>query len=170
MPELKPFVRHAIRSDAPLIHKLIMALARYEKAEDAVTATVEDIEHSLFDKGATAHALICEANAQAIGFAVYFFNYSTWVGKNGLFLEDLFIHPDARHSGAGTALFEALAHIAIANDCGRFEWNVLDWNTPAIKFYESLGAKALPEWTGYRLERAQIEALAEQATHGANEA
>ncbi|MEW9799225.1 GNAT family N-acetyltransferase [Alteromonas sp. CYL-A6] len=145
-------IRQAQRDDVARILAFVIELARYEKAEDEVVATEADIAKTLFDEGATAHCLICEKAGTAIGFAVFFYNYSTWQGKNGLYLEDLYITPDYRGQGAGKALLQHLAKHAVENDCGRFEWSVLDWNTPAIAFYESLGAKPKSEWVGYRLD------------------
>ena len=145
-------IRNAIVEDAGLILKFVTNLAIYEKAEHEVKATVEDIKSCLFDSETTTQALICHAGDEAIGFAVYFLNFSTWLGKNGLFLEDLYVSPEHRGSGAGKALLKHLAGLAVDKDCGRFEWNVLDWNEPAIQFYESIGAKAQNEWIGYRLE------------------
>ena len=107
------------------------------------------------------HLVICENDGEPIGFAVYFFNFSTWLGKLGLFLEDLYVTPECRGIGAGKALLKHLAGIAVAKDCGRFEWNVLDWNEPSIRFYESLGAEPLSEWIGYRLTGPALHALAE---------
>ena len=109
------------------------------------------IRDSLFAEGSTAHGLICDNDGQPIGYAVYFFNYSTWLGKHGLYLEDLYVSPEARGLGAGKALLRHLAQLAVARDCGRFEWSVLYWNTPAIDFYESFGARPQSEWTTYRL-------------------
>lgn len=109
------------------------------------------IRDSLFAERATAHGLICEHQGRPIGYAVYFFNYSTWLGKHGLYLEDLYVSPEARGLGAGKALLRHLAQLAVARDCGRFEWSVLDWNTPAIDFYQSFGARPQSEWTTYRL-------------------
>jgi GNAT superfamily N-acetyltransferase len=104
--------------------------------------------------------LICEQGEEAVGFAVYFFNYSTWLGQHGLFLEDLYVSPQHRGSGAGKALLRHLAQLAVANDCGRFEWNVLDWNQSAIDFYESFGARPQSEWIGYRLTGEALTAFA----------
>lgn len=150
MPEL--LVRNAVIEDASLILEFIRELARYEKAEKEVIATVEDIENNLFNSSTTTKALICHSDQTPIGIAIYFLNFSTWLGKNGLYLEDLFVSPSHRGSGAGKKLLKHLAEIAVENDYGRFEWSVLDWNEPAIKFYESIGAKAQSEWVGYRLE------------------
>jgi GNAT superfamily N-acetyltransferase len=119
------------------------------------------IEESLFSASSTAHALICENGGRPVGFAVYFFNYSTWLGRNGLYLEDLYVTPEARGCGAGKALLKHLARIAVDRGCGRFEWSVLDWNEPAIKFYESLGARPQSEWVGYRLTGRALLDLAE---------
>ena len=154
-------IRPASAEDSTLILRLIMDLAIYEKAGDAVIATVSDIEQTLFGEGSTTRALICELNGQAVGFAVYFFNYSTWLGKRGLYLEDLFVSPEHRGLGAGKALLVQLAKIAVSNQCGRLEWSVLDWNEPAIKFYQSLGAEPQNEWVPYRLTGQALTELAE---------
>lgn len=119
-------IRSATPDDAPLLHELVTALAVYEREPDAVKASPEDLRASLFGDGATAHALICEQDGQALGFAVYFFNYSTWLGRNGLYLEDLFVRPQARGQGAGLALLRHLARLAVQRGCGRFEWSVLE--------------------------------------------
>jgi len=144
-------IRNASIEDADLILDFVKALAVYEKAEFEVTASAEDIKQSLFDPGSTAHALICNIKQKPVGFAVYFYNYSTWLGHPGIYLEDLFISPKHRGSGAGKALLKHLAQIAVSKNCPRFEWSVLDWNTPAIKFYKKLGAKPQDEWIKYRL-------------------
>jgi GNAT superfamily N-acetyltransferase len=144
-------IRPATRDDAALILRFITDLAIYEKAEHEVKTDVAGIESSLFAENSTAHALICEHDGQPIGYAVYFFNYSTWLGKHGLYLEDLYISPQSRGVGAGKALLQHLANIAVDKGCGRFEWSVLDWNTSAIEFYESFGARPQDEWTTYRL-------------------
>ena len=103
---------------------------------------------------------MCEINGQPVGFAVYFLNFSTWLGRDGMFLEDLYVSPEQRGKGFGLALLKHLARIAVQSGCGRFEWNVLDWNEPAIRFYEALGAKAQSEWVGYRLEGQALADLA----------
>ena len=154
-------IREANRADSSLILKFVKELAKYEEAEHEVLATVSSIESSIFGENSSTKALICESNHQPIGFAVYFFNYSTWQGKNGLYLEDLYVSHSERGSGAGKLLLKYLAKLAVENDCGRFEWSVLDWNTPAIKFYESLGAKPKSEWLGYQLTGASLLTLAE---------
>lgn len=144
-------IRPATPDDAELILRFITDLAICEKAEHEVKTDAAGIRDSLFAEGSTAHGLICENDGQPIGYAVYFFNYSTWLGKHGLYLEDLYVSPEARGLGAGKALLRHLAQLAVARGCGRFEWSVLDWNTPAIDFYESFGARPQSEWTTYRL-------------------
>ena len=144
-------IRPATPDDAELILRFITDLAIYEKAEHEVKTDAAGIRDSLFAEGSTAHGLICENDGQPIGYAVYFFNYSTWLGKHGLYLEALYVSPEARGLGAGKALLRHLAQLAVARGCGRFEWSVLDWNTPAIDFYESFGARPQSEWTTYRL-------------------
>ncbi|KGU56770.1 GNAT family acetyltransferase [Xanthomonas phaseoli pv. phaseoli] len=155
-----PQIRSATPADVPLLHELITALAVYEREPDAVKASLEDVRASLFDDGATAHALICEQDGRALGFAVYFFNYSTWLGRNGLYLEDLFVRPEARGKGAGLALLRHLAQLAVQRGCGRFEWSVLDWNQPAIDFYKAVGARPMDGWTVYRLDGERLAAFA----------
>ncbi len=150
MPEI--LVRKASIEDSGLILGFIKELARYEKAEDEVIATVEDIENNLFNRSSTTEAVICTSDQLAIGLAIYFLNFSTWLGKNGLYLEDLYVSPDHRSAGIGKKLLKHLAVLAVENNYRRFEWSVLDWNEPAIKFYESIGAKAQCEWISYRLE------------------
>ncbi|KGE53444.1 GNAT family acetyltransferase [Xanthomonas axonopodis] len=155
-----PQIRSATPEDVPLLHELITALAVYEREPDAVKASLEELRASLFGEGATAHALICEQDGQALGFAVYFFNYSTWLGRNGLYLEDLFVRPEARGNGAGLALLRHLAQLAVQRGCGRFEWSVLDWNQPAIDFYKAVGARPMDGWTVYRLDGERLAAFA----------
>ncbi len=145
-------IREATIEDAALILGFIQELAKYERAEDEVVATIEDLQDNLFSRDPTTRALICTQENEAIGFAVYFLNFSTWLGKNGLYLEDLYITPGHRGTGAGKKLLRYLAKIAVEKNCGRFEWSVLDWNEPAIKFYQSIGAKPQDEWVGYRLD------------------
>lgn len=153
-------IRPAVREDAALILRFITDLAIYEKAEHEVKTDVAGIEASLFAEGSTTHGLICERDGAPIGYAVYFFSYSTWLGKHGLYLEDLYVDPAHRGCGAGKALLQHLARITVARGCGRFEWSVLDWNQPAIDFYESFGARPQDEWTTYRLTGDALEAFA----------
>lgn len=144
-------IRPARVGDVPLILGFIKELAAYEKAEREVTATEAHIRQSLFGEEARARALVCSIDGVEAGFAVYFFNYSTWQGRQGLYLEDLYVSPARRGLGVGKAMLQHLARIAVANDCGRFEWSVLDWNEPAIRFYRSIGAVPMDEWVRYRL-------------------
>jgi GNAT superfamily N-acetyltransferase len=154
-------IRPAVRTDAAQILAFIIELADYERARHEVIASVADIERSLFDEGSTVHSLICERDGQAIGFAVYFYSYSTWLGRNGIYLEDLYVTPEQRGDGAGRTLLRHIAREAVANGCGRLEWSVLDWNEPAIGFYQSLGAEALDEWVKYRLDGEKLLAFAQ---------
>lgn len=157
-----PFeIREARPSDAPQILAFITELAEYERARHEVIASVVDIERSLFSEGATAHGLICLREGQPVGFAVFFFSYSTWLGRNGLYLEDLYVTPEQRGTGAGKKLLRHLARIACANDCGRLEWSVLDWNEPAINFYKSIGAQPQDEWVRYRMDGEVLKHFAE---------
>lgn len=144
-------IRPAAVGDVPLILGFIRELAIFEKAEHEVTATEGHIRRTLFGEDARARALLCSVDGIDAGFAVYFFNYSTWQGRPGLYLEDLYVSPAFRDQGAGKAMLQHLARIAVAQDCGRFEWSVLDWNEPAIQFYRSIGAVAMDEWVRYRL-------------------
>src|SRR3954463_1894783 len=144
-------IRPATESDAPLILGFVRELAIYEKAEHEVVATEDDIRRTLFGPEPQARALVCRIDGMAAGVAVYFFNYSTWQGRHGLYLEDLYVSPAHRNAGAGKALLQRLARIAVDKGCGRFEWSVLDWNEPAIRFYRSIGAVAMDEWVRYRL-------------------
>lgn len=153
-------IKETILQDSQTIFNFIMELAIYEKAPNEVKTTVEEIENSLFSSNATAYALICEEDGIAIGFAVYFYNYSTWLGKKGIYLEDLYVSEPKRKRGAGKALLKYLAQKAIEENCGRFEWSCLDWNTPSREFYESFGAVAKTEWIGYRLEGLALEKFA----------
>lgn len=153
-------IRDAGPADAEQILGFITELAIYEKAEHEVTATVDDIRARLFGADANVKALMAEVAGELVGFAVYFLNFSTWLGRHGIFLEDLYITPAARGRGHATSLLRHLARHAVANGYGRFEWNVLNWNTPAIAFYESIGARAQSEWVGYRLDGEALEAFA----------
>lgn len=153
-------IRNATPKDSQTIFNFIMELAIYEKAPNEVKTTVEEIEKSLFSSNATAKALICEEEGIAIGFAIYFYNYSTWLGKKGIYLEDLYVSESKRKRGAGKALLKYLAQKALEENYGRFEWSCLDWNTPSRDFYESFGAVAKHEWIGYRLEGELLEKFA----------
>lgn len=153
-------IRPAQPSDAATILGFIRELADYEKALHEVEATEDSTRAAIFGEGSVTHGLIAERDGEAIGMAVYFFNYSTWQARNGLYLEDLYVTPAARGSGAGKALLRRLAQIALEKGCGRFEWSVLDWNEPAIKVYEAIGAEAQSEWVRYRLTGEKLEAFA----------
>ena len=154
-------IRKAQRQDVPIILQLIKELAEYEKEPDAVEATEEILEQSIFDKQ-QANVVLLEEEGQPIGFALYFFNFSTWRGKAGLYLEDLFVRPEFRGRGYGKLLLSYLANQAQRKDCPRFEWIVLDWNTPSINFYKAMGAKPLDTWTVFRLENKALKDLSEQ--------
>jgi GNAT superfamily N-acetyltransferase len=158
-----PVIRKATRADVPAILALVKELAAYEREPDAVVATEADFLRDGFGEEPAFHVLVAEddeAEASAIGFAFYFFSYSTWVGRKCLYLEDLFVQPAHRGRGAGIALMKALAAEAVAQECRRFVWQVLDWNEPAIAFYERLGARVLREWLTVRIEGEALDALA----------
>ena len=151
-------------ADIPLILELIRELAEYEKLAHEAKARAEDIEAHLFGPRPYAEAVIAESDEQPAGFALFFHNYSTFHGKPGLYLEDLFVRPELRGRGIGKRLIAHLAALAVERDCARFEWSVLDWNTPAIDFYRSLGAKPMDEWTVQRLDGEALHALAASAS------
>lgn len=144
-------IRPANATDASAILRFIKELAEYEEALHCVKASEEDIISSLFSEDSTAKAIICEIDNQPVGYAVYFYNYSTWLGKNGLYLEDLYVTPSYRSYEAGKLLMKTLATKAVKKGCGRFEWSVLHWNQPAIDFYRHIGAEEQSEWRIYRL-------------------
>jgi GNAT superfamily N-acetyltransferase len=150
----------ATPEDVPQIWQFVVELAIYEREPEAVIATKEDFHRVLFCESPRAYAVMCRDGDIPIGFALYFYNFSTWLGRHGLYLEDLYVTPEHRGKGAGKALLQHLAGIAVAEGCGRFEWSVLDWNQPAIDFYESVGAKPQSEWVGYRLTGEALQALA----------
>lgn len=156
-------IRHATEADVPMILSLIRDLATYERAPDAVTANEKQLQEVLFGKKPRAEVLLAFAGDDPVGFAVFFHNFSTWLGKPGLYLEDLFVKPESRGHGYGRALLVHLAKIARERSCGRMEWAVLDWNEPAIQFYRKLGAKPMDEWTVFRLTGDEIAGLAESS-------
>jgi len=152
-------IRKATREDVPAVLGLVKELAIYEREPDAVIATEDDFLRDGFGERPAFEVLIADEGGRAIGFAFYFFNYSTWVGRKCLYLEDLFVQPSHRGRGVGLALMKALAKVAVESDCRRFVWAVLDWNEPAIGFYERLGAKVMREWLTVRLEGEALTAL-----------
>ncbi len=141
----------ATADDVPTILRLIRSLAEYEKLLHEVTATEAQLRETLFGDRAAAEVVLARLGERTIGFALFFTNYSTFLGRPGLYLEDLFLEPQWRGRGYGKALLAHVAAIAVARDCGRMEWSVLDWNEPSIRFYEHLGAQAMADWTVYRL-------------------
>lgn len=152
-------IRPAQRKDAHALYEMILALARYEKEEVRVKVTPFDLSLQLGSDTPPFECLIAESNGKQCGFALYYFAYSTWEGKQTLYLEDLFVYPQYRREGVGFALMSALAEVAREKDCRRFEWSVLDWNEPAIKFYEKIGARPVSGWTRFRLEGGELEEL-----------
>lgn len=165
-------IRPATPADASTIHRFIVELAIYEKEPDAVEVTPAELADQLRQARPPFEALLAEAklsddgDAEPVGFALYFHNYSTWRGRHGLYLEDLYVTPAARGRGHGKALLAHLAAVAVKRGCARMEWSVLDWNTPAIDFYEALGASPMSEWTTFRLTDQALTALASQSAHG----
>ena len=156
-----PVIREAAPDDVGVILHFINELAIYEKAPEEVKTNAGMIEETLFGPAAKTRCLIGEIEGEAVGFAVYFSNYSTWLGKYGIYLEDLYVSPEHRGKGVGKALLVHIAGIALDNDCGRFEWSVLDWNTPSIEFYKSLGAVEMSEWRIYRVTGDALKKLAD---------
>jgi GNAT superfamily N-acetyltransferase len=152
-------IRTATPDDVALILGLVRELAVYEREPDAVVATEAMLHDALFERR-VAESLIAELDGKPVGFALFFHNFSTWTGKPGIYLEDLYVTPDARGSGAGKALLRHIAGLALDRDCTRFEWSVLDWNTPAIDFYRAMGAQAMDEWTVQRVSGAALRTLA----------
>ena len=155
-------IRFATADDSAMILAFIRDLAEYERLLDQVVADEEAIRATLFGVKRAADVLIAELDGEPVGFALFFQSYSTFLAKPGLYLEDLFVRPAARGKGVGKALMAALARIAVQRDYGRFEWAVLDWNEPALKFYATLGAAPQSEWTVQRLTGAPLQALADK--------
>jgi GNAT superfamily N-acetyltransferase len=153
-------IRPATSADVPLIQQFIRDLAEYEREPAAAVATQEDLLRDGFGPEPKYRCVIAEWSGQPAGFAFFFYNYSTWQGKPGLYLEDLFVKPAYRGKGIGKALLLHLAKIAVAENCGRFQWQVLDWNTPAIDFYKSLGAEMMSQWLTMRVTGDNIRKLA----------
>ena len=153
-------IKSATESDVPIILDFIRELAEYERLAHEVVATEEALRHSLFEKNQGAEVLLGYWKSSPVSFALFFHNFSTFLGKPGLYLEDLFVKPDFRGRGFGKAMLSHLARLAQARGCGRFEWSVLDWNEPAIRFYTNLGAVAMSDWTVYRVTGAALARLA----------
>jgi GNAT superfamily N-acetyltransferase len=152
------------RADIPLIWQFILELAEYERAlPGEAPVTEKDLAETLFGERPSAEVIIANIDNQPVGFALFFHNYSTWLGKRGMYLEDLFVRPQARKHGVGFALLRELAKIAVERDCGRVEWAVLNWNELAINFYKQIGAKPQDEWTTFRLTGDALSRLAADA-------
>lgn len=169
MPRIS--LRPATPADIPLILDLVRELAEYEREPHAAVATAQQMHRALFadprkeGPGAgIAECIMGELDGVAQGFALFFHNFSTWTGRPGIYLEDLFVRPNARGVGLGKALLKHLARLAVDRNCGRFQWSVLDWNTPAIDFYKSLGAEPMDEWTVYRVHEEALKRLADKAS------
>ena len=163
MSETPIRIERATEGDVPLILELINGLAVYEKLAHEVTATEAGLRETLFGARPAADVIIAYAGDTPAGFALFFPNYSTFLGKPGLYLEDLFVVPEWRGHGLGLALMKRLAAITVERGCGRFEWSVLDWNEPAIGFYKSLGAQPMHEWTVFRVSGDTLSTLAERS-------
>jgi GNAT superfamily N-acetyltransferase len=153
-------IRPAVPEDVPQILEFIRALAAYEREPDAVTATEENLLHDGFGPNPFFSCLIAEHDGIPAGFALYFFSYSTWLGRPGVYLEDLFVYPEFRGRGIGKALLQRVAAVAVAKDCPRLGWEVLDWNTPAIDFYRAMGADFLDSWRNVRVTGDALRRLA----------
>jgi GNAT superfamily N-acetyltransferase len=153
-------IRKAEEKDIPLILQFIKGIAEYEKLLHEVEATEEKLHESLFSENANTEVLLCYLNEVPAAYAVYFHNFSTFVGKKGIYLEDIFVYPEYRKMGIGKKLLKHIAQIAVERNCGRMEWAVLDWNQPAIEFYKSIGAKPLNEWTLFRLTEDALKKFA----------
>ncbi len=157
-------LRPAIPEDASLILQYIRELAEYERNPDAAVATEADIHRNAFSAHPLIHVVMAEWNGEPAGFALWFFNYSTWEGKPGIYLEDLFVRPALRGHGIGKSLLKHLARTAVEQNCSRFVWQVLDWNKPSIQFYEAMGARQMKDWISCRVEGDALKQLAEGAS------
>src|SRR5438128_305077 len=155
-------IRKATERDVPVIASFIRQLAEYERLSDAAVMTQEDLRHSLFGERAVAEVLLGYSEDKPVAFAVFFHNFSTFLGRPGLYLEDLFVIPEMRGRGFGRAMLVHLAKIARERNCGRFEWAVLDWNEPAIEFYKRLGAVAMSDWTIFRMTGDALDRLSKE--------
>jgi GNAT superfamily N-acetyltransferase len=159
MKDMPLRIEPATESDLPAIAHLVRQLARYEKLEHAVVATLDDFRNALFGAERNAYALMAFADDVPVGFALYFYNFSTFLGKRGIYLEDIYVEPEHRGRGIGSALLKRLARVAKEQDCGRMEWAVLTWNQPSIDFYHRLGAVTLDDWRIFRLHGEPLEKL-----------
>lgn len=148
------------RDGLPTLLALIRELAEYERLGNEVSATEQDLRESLFGERSVAEALLAHAGNEAVGMAVYFHNYSTFLGRHGLYLEDLFVLPQWRGRGLGRKLLARVARIAVERGCGRLEWSVLDWNEPALRFYQGIGARAMEQWLPHRLSGEALHRFA----------
>jgi GNAT superfamily N-acetyltransferase len=155
-------VRAAVEDDVPLILQFIRKLAEYERLSHEMVATGEMLQETLFGEKKTAEVIIGEYRRSPVGFAIYFHNYSTFLGRPGIYIEDLYVDEEHRGSGFGFALFHYIVRLARERKCGRLEWAVLDWNEPAIRFYKKLGAVAMSDWTVYRLTGQALDGLADR--------
>ena len=160
MSRMAVTIRPAQPADTPLILTFIRELAEYERLPHEVLATEDALRATLFGEQPRGEVVMAEADGQPAGFALFFHNYSTFLARPGLYLEDLYVRPAFRRQGIGRALLTRLAALAVDRGCGRFEWSVLDWNEPARRFYESLGARPMDDWTTYRMTGNALEALA----------
>jgi len=161
---LSTTIRDATKADVPLILGFIRELAEYEKLLHEVVATEDGLQETLFGAKPGAEVVIAEVDGAPVGFALFFHNYSTFAGRPGIYLEDLYVRPEARGKGVGAALLAHLAALAVERGCARLEWAVLDWNRPAIAFYEKLGAKAMDDWTVFRVSGEPLRRLGARAT------
>ncbi|MCE7933590.1 MAG: GNAT family N-acetyltransferase [Chlorobi bacterium CHB2] len=166
MTEPNFHIRPATPADSGLIHSLIAELAEYERLRHEMVATEQSIHQALFGESPRAEVILACVGQTVVGFALFFHNFSTFLGRSGVYLEDLFVRPEHRGNGYGKALLQRLAQIAVGRGCGRMEWSVLDWNQPSIDFYKSLGATPMDEWTVYRLTGADLESLAKNHSEG----
>ena len=162
MKDMPLRIEPATESDLPAIVHLVRQLARYEKLEHAMVATQDDFRNALFGTERNAYALMAFADDAPVGFAIYFYNFSTFLGKRGIYLEDIYVEPEHRGRGIGSALLKRLATIAKEQNCGRMEWSVLTWNQPSIDFYHRLGAVTLDEWRIFRLHGEPLEQLGQE--------
>ena len=162
-------IRAATPADIGAMHALMYELAEFEKLTHLFTGTPEGLADALFGAHPAAEAIVAEDAGRIVGYALFFHNYSTFLGKRGLYLEDLYVQPSQRGTGLGTAMLRALAAIAVERQCGRFEWTVLDWNEPAIGFYEKMGATVLPDWRVVRVTGDALDKLAAPAEPVASE-